>query len=43
MVEEIDGLVTSPVTKASAKMAGYDGPYVEYFAELVGGAPFSTI
>ena len=44
MAEEIDGLVTSPVTKASAKMAGYDYPgQAEYFAELAGGVPFSTI
>ena len=44
MAEKIDGLVTSPVTKASAKMAGYDYPgQAEYFAELAGGVVFSTI
>jgi 4-phospho-D-threonate 3-dehydrogenase / 4-phospho-D-erythronate 3-dehydrogenase len=40
----IDALVTSPVTKASAKLAGYDYPgQAEYFAELAGKVPFSTI
>lgn len=44
MAEQIDGLVTSPVTKASAKLAGYDYPgQAEYFAELAGRIPFSTI
>ena len=40
----IDGLLTSPVTKASAKLAGYDFPgQAEYFAHLAGDLPFSTI
>lgn len=44
MADKIDGLVTSPVTKASAKMAGYDYPgQAEYFAELAGDVAFSTI
>lgn len=44
MAEGIDGLVTSPVTKASAKLAGYNYPgQAEYFAELAGNLPFSTI
>lgn len=44
MADGIDGLVTSPVTKASAKLAGYDYPgQAEYFAHLAGDLPFSTI
>jgi len=44
LAEQIDGLLTSPVTKVSAKRAGYD--YVgqaEYFAHLAGDAEFTTI
>jgi 4-hydroxythreonine-4-phosphate dehydrogenase len=43
-INQIDGLLTSPVTKVSAKRAGYD--YVgqaEFFAHLAGDAEFSTI
>lgn len=44
MDDRIDGLLTSPVTKVSAKRAGYD--YVgqaEYFSHLAGDADFTTI
>lgn len=44
MVDRIDGLLTSPVTKVSAKRAGYD--YVgqaEYFSHLAGDTDFTTI
>jgi len=42
--DQIDALLTSPVTKASAKRAGYDYPgQAEYFAHLAGDAEFTTI
>ncbi|NOI23809.1 PdxA family dehydrogenase [Vibrio mediterranei] len=41
---DIDALLTSPVTKASAKLAGYDFVgQAEYFAHLAGQDDFKTI
>lgn len=40
----IDAIVTAPVTKASAKLAGYDyAGQAEYFAKLAGNQLFTTI
>jgi len=44
MSDAIDGLLTSPVTKVSAKRAGFDFVgQAEYFSRLAGDAEFITI
>lgn len=44
IADRIDGLLTSPVTKVSAKRAGYDFVgQAEYFSHLAGDAEFTTI
>lgn len=44
MADQIDGLLTAPMTKVSAKRAGFDfAGQAEYFSHLAGEAEFTTI